>query len=132
MLEIERAQRSVLKTIFKKPFRFPTVDLFSLANVLSVRQLFIYKICLQTHKSSKLLMDYNLISQKRVFNLPIPRVRTGFGKRFGERIRASTYNTVNKYCILKDCSHIEAKKLVFNLLHSKNYAETEDMLDIIL
>jgi hypothetical protein len=128
MLEIERAQRSVLKVIFKKTFRYPTTALYAQAHVLSVRQLFLLKISLVTHKSSKILSCYSNILKKRVFALPVPRVLSTFGKRFGDYIRISTYNAILKHCNLKGCTINEAKKLITNLLLSSNYAETEAIL----
>jgi hypothetical protein len=132
MLEIERAQRSVLKVMLKKPFRFPTTALYSHANVLTVRQLFLLKLSLTTHKSSKSLSCYNTLLAKRVFSLPVPRVCSTYGNRFGEYVRVSTYNSILKHCDLKDITINEAKKQIFKLLHSLNYAETEDILENIL
>ena len=132
MLEIERAQRSVLKAIFKRPFRFPTSALYSEAKVLTVRQMFIYKIVLLTHSSSKSLACYNSLLSKRIFALPLPRVQSDIGKRFGDYIRVSTYKSVLKQCNLKERSVPEAKILIFNLLQPLTYTETEAILDSTL
>lgn len=41
MLCLERAQRSLLKTMTFRPFRFPTAELYKSCQVLSVRQLYV-------------------------------------------------------------------------------------------
>ncbi|XP_052755871.1 uncharacterized protein LOC128201816 [Galleria mellonella] len=51
MIALERAQRSVLKVMFRKPIRFPTYLLYQEAAVLTVRQLYILKVVMMHHKS---------------------------------------------------------------------------------
>jgi hypothetical protein len=51
-LELERAQRSLLKVIHTKPYRFPTTQLYMTADVLSVRKLYILNLILKTHKNT--------------------------------------------------------------------------------
>ncbi|KOB71357.1 putative RNA-directed DNA polymerase, partial [Operophtera brumata] len=50
LLQIERAQRAVLKVMSFKPFRFPTRQLYDEMSVLSVRKCFIKCLILQQHR----------------------------------------------------------------------------------
>lgn len=49
MLLAERAQRSLLKVMTFKPFRFPTKDLYSICKMLSIRQLYILNTITSQH-----------------------------------------------------------------------------------
>ncbi|PZC86430.1 hypothetical protein B5X24_HaOG209149 [Helicoverpa armigera] len=48
-LRVERAQRAILKVMTKKPYRYPTKELYSNCKVLTVRQLFVLKSTLRRH-----------------------------------------------------------------------------------
>lgn len=50
MLEVERAQRAVLKVMLNLPYRFPTTDLYAKVGVPTVRQLYIQRVTLAVHK----------------------------------------------------------------------------------
>lgn len=50
----ERAQRAVLKTVYKKPFRYTTDSLYSEYRLLGMRQLNIKSVILRFHKSAAL------------------------------------------------------------------------------
>jgi hypothetical protein len=51
-ISIERAQRSILKVMFKKKRLFSTAELYKDANILTVRQLYILQCVLKIHKST--------------------------------------------------------------------------------
>ncbi|CAH2101818.1 unnamed protein product [Euphydryas editha] len=63
MLRVERAQRAVLKVMLNKPILFSTSALYSIAKVLTVRQLFILQTILRKH--SELPYDPNVNNNKR-------------------------------------------------------------------
>lgn len=82
LITVERAQRSVLKVMFKKPYRYPTDSLYKEAQVLSVRQLFIHKVCLTAHKEITNSNVYPRLLEKRVYKIPTPTIKTTFATRF--------------------------------------------------
>lgn len=104
----ERAQRCVLKVMHKKNFRFPTQTLYKEAKVLTIRQLFILRLCLSTHKKVLTSDLYDQLCKKRVFKMPSLYVNTSFGQRFGAYIRSHIYIIMVcmlHYCNMKDvCS----------------------------
>lgn len=63
MLELERAQRAILKVSLFLPFYYPTVDLYKTWSVLTVRQLFIHNTILKKH--SELIFQPELFSGRR-------------------------------------------------------------------
>ncbi|KAF9810699.1 hypothetical protein SFRURICE_021152 [Spodoptera frugiperda] len=63
MLRVERGQRAILKVLAKKPIRYPTKALYSLCQVLTVRQLFVLQAILRKH--CQLAYDPSIFSTKR-------------------------------------------------------------------
>ena len=47
LIQVERAQRAVIKVILRKPFRFPTRQLYMDFKTLTVRQLYIFRTVMQ-------------------------------------------------------------------------------------
>ncbi|KAI5638488.1 reverse transcriptase (RNA-dependent DNA polymerase) domain-containing protein [Phthorimaea operculella] len=111
MIILERAQRSVLKVLYKKPFRYPTYTLYQDAQVLTVRQLFILKASLDQHKAvlNFISSEQLTLSQKRVYYIKPPKVNTSFAQRFRTFSFPYIYSIVNKHCNIKDCKLTEAK-----------------------
>lgn len=129
ILVAERAQRSVLRVMLRKPYRYPTNSLYAEALVLTVRQLFIYKVCITVHRNSLKMENYTNLITKRIFVLPKPRVNTNFGRRFGEVLGITLYNiAVRRQHTIKNSSVSETKKLIFKWLTSLSYSETETLL----
>lgn len=131
LITLERAQRAVLKTILKKPYRFPTTLLFKEAQVLSVRRLFLTKITLMAHKEVPPILGH--LGERRIFRLPLPPVRTTFVKRFQNYLKPFIYNRVNK--ILHNIhllSITEAKTKITDLYLSMTYQDSEDLIRNIL
>lgn len=125
LIEFERAQRAVLKTMLRKPFRFPTDQLYKDAQVLSVRQLYIRKACLSTHKSVLRSEEYPNILRKRVYKITVNSVRTHFARKFSHYAFPTIYNTVVKQCDIKTCSIKEAKLKLSKWLSELSYNDTE-------
>jgi hypothetical protein len=63
LLEVERAQRGILKTAASLPYRHPTLDLYKIWDVLTVRQLFITRTLLRKH--NELPYDPKIYADKR-------------------------------------------------------------------
>lgn len=129
LLHAERAQRCVIKVMLRKPFRYPTQTLYNDAKLLNVRQLFILRLCLSTHK--KLINSdlYDLLLKKRVFKIPTTYINTSFGQRFGQYIRAHVYNNILQYSNLIHLSVSEAKIKLKESLLKLDYASTEVIIE---
>lgn len=128
LIDVERAQRSVLKVMLKKPYRYPTSDLYTDSQVLSVRKLFILKTCLSTHRKTLNSPEYNHLLSKRVFRIPTLSTNTTFARRFGNFISAHIYNNLLKHCDIKTNTITEAKKTITKFLLTLDYQSTEQFL----
>lgn len=126
-LELERAQRSLIKVMYYKPYRYPTVDLYRISGLLSVRKLYflIITLCLQ-----KSIPFYSDSQEKRRKDLVAhsPMVRTAFARRQYATQSAYIYNKINaKVKFHPEVSHV-CKKLITEWLKTLTYEETEQIL----
>ncbi|KAG6456623.1 hypothetical protein O3G_MSEX009843 [Manduca sexta] len=129
MLPLERAQRAVLNVMLRKDFKFSTDILYHEAGVLRVRQLYIYKACVSTHKSIMISDELRVSSSKRVFNLALPTVRSNFAKKFQFYAHRSIYNKVAKLCPIKNCSMYACSKRLTSWLQCIDYDDTESIVN---
>ncbi|KAJ8705402.1 hypothetical protein PYW07_011229 [Mythimna separata] len=128
-MEIERAQRAVLKVMLKKPFRFPTDELYETFPVLRVRQLFILSATLHAHKSVKNRPDYQTLLSKRNFHVPLPNANSLLARRCPYYSHILIYNNINKSCNIKGLSTQSCKLTTKKLLLSLTYSETEEIIN---
>lgn len=126
-LELERAQRAVLKVMTRKPFRYPTSVLYDECQILTVRQLFVLQTVLRKHTT--LLYEKGGTKKRRSYKVcPVERFRTTLASRHYRVIGSHLYNILNEHCnIYPLCKHA-CKNIVIKWLMLKTYAETEDLL----
>lgn len=129
-LELERAQRALLKVMYHKPYRFPTQDLYSLCGLLSVRGLYILSIILKQHKSLPLCAKASTGRRKQNV-IPLVRTRSAFAKRQLTAQSAKLYNFLNKELDIYSLSYWECKNKIGNWLKSINYCDIEHLLQNI-
>lgn len=131
LLNLERAQRAVLKISNFWPIRTPTTIVYEITKVLTVRQLFILNIILNQHKISRTHITNRHGRRKdRVFE--IPKVRTMFAHRFHNFLGPFLYNKISKqHKSIHELTLHECKKSVTQYLQKLTHSQTEDLLDII-
>lgn len=127
MINIERAQRSVLKTMFKKPFRYPTTQLYKDSEVLNVRQLYVLRTFLRMHKEVMNSTDYPVLLKRRIYRTNLPKINTSFARRFSPFKDHYIYNKVASLCDVRSCSLKEAKVKITKWLASLTYDSTENL-----
>lgn len=126
MLELERAQRAVLKVIINKPYRYPTNKLYKELKILTVRQLFIKSLITCQHRN-----HINLAStlNKRHSNpYKTPICKTSFSQKYAAFLGPHIYNKINKHINISTCSLYCCKKKIDNYLKLLNYDDTENLL----
>lgn len=129
-LELERAQRSLLKVMHFKPYRFPTTELYRLSDNLTVRQLYIMAAILRIHKS----LPYNpdIQNRRRKDNIiPTNTINTTFASRQYINKSGKLYNSINKHLNFYSLSYYECKHLLIEWLKSKAYHDIENLLQNI-
>lgn len=131
LIQAERAQRAVLKTMLRKRYRYPTHQLYKKANVLTVRQLFILRTALKAHRLMLSSPDYDSIANRRVYRFPSPIVNTTFAQRFGDFVCLNVYNQAIKCCNLRNKKLTDAKIILKSWLQNLSYSDTEHILNYI-
>lgn len=130
LLQLERAQRYLLKVMHCKPRDYPTAKLYSDSEVLTVRQLFILRAMLRRHSEIPLSAR---ILQKRHGTLVCPTVqcKTALASRNYNALSSRLYNSINKQISFYKLSKHNAKDKLENWLKSLCYEETEKLLVIV-
>lgn len=132
LINLERAQRAVLKVCTFKPYRFSTKDLYQFCEVLTVRQLFIRQIILRQHAASRELVQSSASTRHRRVNI-IPcgiTCKTSFGQKFYYFLGRYLYNKINNNLEVDATSYYDCKTKVTNWLLQLTYEETENLLYI--
>ena len=126
MLTVERAQRAILKVMTRKPYRFPTKELYSNCNVLTVRQLFILRSILRTHAK---LPPPN--PKKRLQLIRGPQHKTAFATHQFYTLSIHLYNKINKELKIQKSNTFSIKNEVTQWLLERDYTYTESLLTYI-
>lgn len=132
ILKLERAQRAVLKVSLFLPFRFPTNELYSIADVLTIRKLFILNIILKQH--SLLHYDPDKNATKRLKHLVCPTLNyrfSAFSKKFFCFLGGYLYNKINKNTSIYPLTKSICKRVITLWLKSLNYDATENLLSVL-
>ena len=127
-LELERAQRSLLKVMYFKPFRFPTNELYRISGLLSVRKLYILSLILYLHRHIPVNLEKQ--SRRRKIGMVVHSlgVHTAFARRQYMCQSAYIYNKVNAILHFHlDVPH-KCNLLITEWLQSLTYDETEQLL----
>lgn len=126
-LEIERTQRALLKVMYSLPYKFPTVQLYTLAELLTVRKLYVLNSILRLHKSIN--FDPKINNRRRKDRaIPIKLVKTAFAARQYDKQANYLYNQINKKLNILPINYFKCKKTVTAWLKSLDYINTEKLL----
>lgn len=128
LLELERAQRAVLKVGAGLPFRFPTTDLYTTWDVLTVRQYFLLQTVLLKH--SQINYDQEIVKDRRRKGKVCSSLnfRTKQPNRFFIFLGSYIYNLVNAKLSIYSLPRAKCKTAVTNWLKSLTYTESENLL----
>lgn len=126
-LELERAQRLLLKIMLFKPMLFSTTELYKTVQVLSVRKLYILSTILRRHKSTP-FVAYNRAT-RRIPDVAIaPAVKTKFAQFQYVSISIYLYNKINKNLNIYSLTLSECKSIITDWLNTLDYTKTESAL----
>lgn len=126
MISLERVQRMILKVAHRKPFRYPTIDLYELCSVLTVRQIYILSVLIKFHRRALFLKKKRSNSSRRYRPTWVtPPTRTIFAERFYPYIAPFLYNRVNTILNIYMLNKHSCKKTLKKWLQSLNYNDTE-------
>lgn len=130
IIELERAQRAILKVSNFLPIYYSTTDLYEKCQVLSIRRLFVLKTMLKKHSE----IGYNptlMVNKRRVNTIcHNPLFNTEFSHRFFCFLGSHLYNKLNGTLSLYSLNKHECKTSVYKWLLNMDYQATEDILNI--
>lgn len=127
-LEVERAQRYLLKVMFFKPRMFPTTLLYSNYQLLTVRQLYIVSATVRLHK--QLAFDPKALERRRNDLIPSLQItKTTFASQQFANLSRLMYRKINKLLNIYPKSHYEVKLAVTAWIQTLNYDVTEDIME---
>lgn len=128
LLQLERAQRAVIKVMFKKPFLFPTADLYRETKLLSVRRLYILKAVARAHAAIINLPNYKQLLSKRKFRVPLPNYRSALAKRSPDFMHLRIYNNICQTHSIQRYAIGKVKVIIKEWLVALSYHDTEVLL----
>lgn len=127
MIRLERAQRSLLKVMTFKPYRFPTVTLYKNCTVLTVRQLYVLNTTLKQHIITPINNSYK--SKRTVTNVcKYVKCKTASARRQHLFLATHIYNKINKTLIINPFPKNEIKKKINTFLQTLDYIHTENLI----
>ena len=126
LLTLERAQRSLLKVMAFKPYRYPTKDLYADCDIMTIRQMFIRDTVLRQHKST--VFDHGLTLNRRKDKIfTVKSNRTFFINKFQCYLGPVLYNKLNKVLNIYECNVYKCKQILTNWLKKQDYNEIENL-----
>lgn len=124
-LELERAQRAVLKVMHKKPIRYPTTQLYADSQVLTVRQLFVLRSILKVHHKVP-PPDPKKRSKQPI--CPSVRCKTSFARQQFKSLGYKLYNKANIELNIVGLNIHKVKSVITKWLLQHDYEGTESLL----
>lgn len=128
ILELERAQRLLLKVMYFKPRRFSTEILYQYADLLTVRKLYILNVVLKVHRS--IGYDPTLNKKRRNNVVAFRPTKTVFARRQYGKQSARLYNITNSKLRIYPHKIYDCKIIVQDWLKQLTYTETESLLEV--
>lgn len=129
-IEVERAQRALLKKMYFQKKCFPTSDLYQISDILSVRKLYILHTILKIHKTVK-NNPFPYLNRRRDIVAPIPITKTVFSSTQFLIRSPYLYNKINKQIHIYTKPYRACKTAVIDYLKKLNYQETETILQYL-
>lgn len=131
-LDVEIAQRALLKVAYFKPKMHPTTKLYLDCNLLTVRKLYILHSILKLHKTLTPNPSYLLKRRKVAIVTTGTGVRTVFASRQYNNESKRIYNLVNKEIDFYLLPKFTCKKLITAWLKEKDYEEIEKLFERVV
>lgn len=131
LIEVERAQRAILKVAAGLPFRYPSFNLYTEWSVLTVRQTYVLQTVLFKH--SELNYDPELQKDKRRNGAVCvkPRLKTATSHHFYCFLGCYLYNKLNVLLNLYPLPRARCKAAVTCYLKTLDYQSTESLLTVL-
>lgn len=130
LLNVERAQRAILKVSTFRPYLYPTNLLYKTCNVLTVRQLFIFNTVLKQHKALPYSKDITDKRRKDIVCNQLTDTKHPFATKFFAYLGPRLYNKLNAITCIYHLNLFECKKALQKILEKLSYDDTEKLLTV--
>ena len=127
LIELERAQRALIKIMYYKNMLYPTNTLYIISDLLSIRKLYIIQAVLKKHKALPYVAE-NIAKRRKDLVAPVPQTKTMFTSRQFNKRSAQLYNKINKQLFLYKKNTYDCRKTLTNWIKKLTYEETEALL----
>ena len=129
LIQVERAQRAVIKVILRKPFRFPTRQLYMDFKTLTVRQLYIFRTVMRKHTTLPYRGNNSPTVRRRLKPpCPTPHTKSTFARRHYSYLSALLYNKMHQKLNIHRLNKHNCKKNTKEFLLNLDYDETEALM----
>lgn len=130
-IDLERSQRSLIKVMLFLPYRYPTSQLYTFSNLLSIRKLYVLHTVLRKHRN--LPFDSTKLSTRRYYAVArIVACRSMFAQRQFVSQASHLYNHINKILHIYNLKLSDVKKKVQEWLLNLEYADVELLLKYVV
>lgn len=129
LIEVERAQRAVIKVLLGKPFRYPTRQLYLDFKALTVRQLYVLRVIMRKHATLP-PPDTTSLPQRRRPTPACPKLHVNltFAKRHQPFLSSVLYNKLHSKLNIHILNSHHCKQNTKNYLMTLDYEETEALI----
>lgn len=129
IIQVERAQRAVIKVLLGKPRRYPTSLLYSEHKTLSVRQTFVLRTVLRKHASLPPPDTIRAIRRRRPISAcPNAQVHSTFAQRHYPYLSSLLYNKLHTTLNIHSLNTYQCKHKIKEYLMSLDYDDTEELI----
>lgn len=131
---LKRAQKSLIRVINKKPFRYPSDILFNDFKVLDIRQLYIRTVLKYYHRKDKMTSsnpEENGRKTRQTFRQTERRMNTTYGQRHYVFTASRLYNKLAIDLQPTNVSYAQFGKMVSSWLFARSRSQCEDLLHIV-
>lgn len=126
-LQLERAQKAVLKVLMSLPMRHPTSLLYDKTKTLSVRKLYIYQLTRRFHRTSAT----TTLTGRRLQRYIVPFCKTSFAQRSFYFLGPKVYNILQNKINLKLYNNYQIKRPLNNYIFQLSQHDTDRLLLVV-
>lgn len=128
LIELERAQRGILKVAAFLPYRFPTTDLYNIWDILTVRQTFVLQIILKKHIELPYVPHLNADKRRKGTVCSVETFSSKLARKHFCFLGGFLYNKINSLLAIYSYTSGKCKSSVTKWIRYFDYELTEKLI----
>lgn len=129
LIKAERAQRAILKVIYKKRVRYCTNELYRETGMMRVRQLYVIAVTLKFHQTALLTTQQSQRSQRKL-KWQKKTCKLHFGRRSFLFMGPHIYSKINDLLEVVQLTRHKCKSVLSKWLSNLDYTATENLISV--